>query len=235
MQARKLSRQQARPFCLSLHIRHPSLEPAQISRELECEPDEAFGAGEPRKSRGGAGAAGVHCETYWVARLDPGLWRPPFSRKTRAASAASSATGTLDAIESIRARTHSALAELTPKEARVFRMRFRIDSGPRSERQQPVDRLARIEQLMALAREQGEPAEPLSEALHLLCFRFALRHAAFFKRLREEGGSVRLLVTLSPEAVRGLTILPQVSERLGELGIHLELVFAGASAAPEEA
>jgi hypothetical protein len=56
---------------LSLHIRHPTLEPAQISRELRWEPVESFAIGEPCKSSLGKGLSPrLHTESYWVATLD---------------------------------------------------------------------------------------------------------------------------------------------------------------------
>jgi hypothetical protein len=67
----------------------------------------------------------------------------------------------------------------------------------------------------------------LAWVLHLVCSRFARQHASFFARIREAGGSVRLLVTLSSQAVHGLSIRPELSSRLAQLGIHLELALAG--------
>jgi hypothetical protein len=56
---------------LSLHIRHPTLEPAEISREMRWQPVESFAVGEPCKSSTGAGLAPrMHTESYWVATLD---------------------------------------------------------------------------------------------------------------------------------------------------------------------
>ncbi len=71
-------------FRLSLHIRHPSVSPEDISRELRLEADESFAAGEPRRSRRTAASESVHSETYWVATLDPELW-PPTAPPTRVA------------------------------------------------------------------------------------------------------------------------------------------------------
>jgi hypothetical protein len=76
MEARKLSTWSQRPFQLSLRIRHPSLDPAEISRELRLEPEHSFRAGEPRHSRSGLGSTGVHAETYWLGTLDSSIWNP---------------------------------------------------------------------------------------------------------------------------------------------------------------
>lgn len=70
----KASRPPGPSFRLSLHIRHPSIGPADISRELELEADESFAAGQPRRSPSGAALESVHCETYWAAALEPPPW-----------------------------------------------------------------------------------------------------------------------------------------------------------------
>jgi hypothetical protein len=58
---------------LSLRIRHPSMDPALISRELAIQAEHSFRAGEPRHSRSGL-APSVHGETYWLGVLEPSTW-----------------------------------------------------------------------------------------------------------------------------------------------------------------
>ena len=74
MEARKLSKSQPPPFQLSLRIRHPSIDPADLSRELQLQAEYSFRAGEPRHSRSGLLPESVHAETYWLAILDPTSW-----------------------------------------------------------------------------------------------------------------------------------------------------------------
>ena len=70
MEARRAS-QPAYPFQLSLRIRHPSIDPALISRELQIEPEHSFRAGDPRESaRSGSVVTPVHVDSYWLATLD---------------------------------------------------------------------------------------------------------------------------------------------------------------------
>lgn len=95
----------AAPFQLSLHVRHPSVDPQEISRELSLEAVECFRAGEPRQSRSGVAATAVHGETYWVAVVDPMGWSAP----------------------SVVAQ--HMLAGLLPQEAKVLRTRFGLDEG----------------------------------------------------------------------------------------------------------
>ena len=70
MEARRAS-QPSYPFQLSLRVRHPSIDPAQISRELQIEPEHSFRAGEPRESARSVAATAVHVDSYWLATLDP--------------------------------------------------------------------------------------------------------------------------------------------------------------------
>jgi len=59
-------------FSIALRVRHPSIDPAEVTRRLGIEPQHAWRAGEPRHDDG-AGSA-LHRETYWVGLLKP----PPF-------------------------------------------------------------------------------------------------------------------------------------------------------------
>ncbi len=74
MEARKLSNQSP-PFQLSLRIRHPSIDPALLSRELAIDPEHSFRAGEPRRSSSGHAPSTVHGQTYWLGILNPAMWR----------------------------------------------------------------------------------------------------------------------------------------------------------------
>ncbi len=74
MQARKLAKSELRPFQLSLRIRHPSMDPADFSREFEIEPEHFFRAGDLRRQRSGIAPASEHAESYWLGALDPSKW-----------------------------------------------------------------------------------------------------------------------------------------------------------------
>lgn len=70
MEARDLSREPVPAFELAIRIRHPSLDPADISRELRLEPEHSFRAGDPRSSSSGIAATSVHAESYWLSHID---------------------------------------------------------------------------------------------------------------------------------------------------------------------
>ncbi len=63
--------QQVYPFQLSLRIRHPSIDPESISRELQIEPEHSFRAGDRREAARSLTATPTHVESYWLATLDP--------------------------------------------------------------------------------------------------------------------------------------------------------------------
>jgi hypothetical protein len=69
MEARDISPAHSQPFQISLRIRHPSIDPETISRELRVEPEYSFKAGEPRESGSGMAATTVHAESYWLGSL----------------------------------------------------------------------------------------------------------------------------------------------------------------------
>jgi hypothetical protein len=50
------------------------MDPADISKALDVEPEHSFRAGQPRHSKSGLVPAAVHTESYWLAPLDPASW-----------------------------------------------------------------------------------------------------------------------------------------------------------------
>ena len=56
-------------FTMSLRIRHPHVEPAEITRNLGIEPQHTWRAGEPRRDSAGGEIGGQYRETYWMGRL----------------------------------------------------------------------------------------------------------------------------------------------------------------------
>jgi hypothetical protein len=162
----KLATRQLPPFQLSLRIKHPSMDPADISKELSIEPEHSFRAGQPRQSKSGLGGAAVYTESYWLAPLDPTSWfgNPSFAEPLK----------------------------------------------------------------LAITQEHinAAIASNLTGALGLCMARFSKAHAALLHRIRSEGGEISLLVTLSSAAANTFSLLPHVSQILGELGITLEFEIA---------
>jgi len=71
MEARRASPQPSYPFQLSLRIRHPSIDPEQISLRLGIVAEHSFRAGQPRET-GRSSVTPVHAESYWLGTLEPG-------------------------------------------------------------------------------------------------------------------------------------------------------------------
>jgi hypothetical protein len=195
MQVRKRSIAQATPYQLSLHVRHPSVDPAEISRELGLEATESFRAGEPRQSRSGLAATAVHGETYWVSVLDPMVWSAPAALAGRLARSA----GAEERAQTGSEVTKQFLAALLPQEAKMLRARFGL--------------------------EEGDPMTPgsLGWGIVLVCYCMAVRHGAFLARLREQGGSLTLLAAVQAEALEGLRITPEMGQQLHALALTVKI------------
>jgi hypothetical protein len=80
MEARRISTDYSEAFRLALRVRHPSMDPAELSRAFAIEPEYSFRAGSVRPSRSGTTTASVRSESYWLGELkatEPPLG-PPF-------------------------------------------------------------------------------------------------------------------------------------------------------------
>jgi hypothetical protein len=192
MPAPKASRLPEPSFRLSLHIRHPSIGPEDISRELELEADESFAAGQPRRSPSGTALESVYCETYWAAALEPHPWF--------ATAGGWSPASPPRAPKRIAIRRSEAL-------------RAAVRSAPPEE----------WSQLFTAGARAG--AQNLGFMLSAICGWLCLRHGEFLRRIAAEGGSLTLRVTVSPRALQGFRILPQMSQWSSELGMTLEFEY----------
>jgi hypothetical protein len=56
-------------FTISLRMRHPSIDPSQITRTLGIEPQHTWKVGDSRRGAAGGSLQGVYRESYWMARL----------------------------------------------------------------------------------------------------------------------------------------------------------------------
>ena len=260
MRAQKLSRLSAPSFRLSLHIRHPSMDPADISRELLCDADESFKAGEPRKSRSGLPVASVYAETYWAATLEPTFWGTIGKRGKHEAAIddvlapdqnPDAQSADLERVAYVAGRMsdlpedrHSRLKQLIARgHAQGYLTHAQIKEHLPSEITEPVQ----IEDVVNTLSDMGIPVHKtapidvpvqaqlaavmrsMGGVIALICARLSVRHESFLSRVRTEGGGVRLVVTLSPNAVRGFSLAPETALRLGQLGIEIEFEFAADS------
>lgn len=56
-------------FTMSLRIRHPHIDPAEITRRLDIVPQHTWRAGDPRLDPSGGELKGEYRESYWMGRL----------------------------------------------------------------------------------------------------------------------------------------------------------------------
>jgi len=101
MEAKKLAKPAPHPFHLSIRIRHPSIDPAELSRELGIEPEHSFRAGDPRPSRSAMTPASVRTESYWLGALDSGELDVAFLRHLKLEAAPQFATAAAAATQSL--------------------------------------------------------------------------------------------------------------------------------------
>lgn len=133
MEARELPQPQA--FELVLRIRHPAMDPEEISAELQISAEHSFKAGEPRKGPGsGASGVSVHNETYWLATLNPGWWPADVSLHSYIPGLALSATtGSTEAIgdmaKTVLGRALSMCATRFMRLHREFFQRIQSEGG----------------------------------------------------------------------------------------------------------
>jgi hypothetical protein len=61
-------------YKISLRVRHPSMDPAEITCTLRFPPSRSWKANEPRSTPSGQLLGGVWPETYWTAKVASGEW-----------------------------------------------------------------------------------------------------------------------------------------------------------------
>lgn len=64
-------------YMMSLSIRHPRIDPAEITLALRIEPQHTWRAGDLRRDSAGTELAGTHRESYWMGRL---MTKPELAR-----------------------------------------------------------------------------------------------------------------------------------------------------------
>lgn len=126
MEARDISRPSPEPYRISLRIRHPSIDPATISRELKLEPEHCFRAGDPRESSSGSALTAAHAESYWLGALPAATGLAGFSgsrtmigRERLQSASSGSISAALDLIVSFLRQHSEFIRKLENEEAQV--------------------------------------------------------------------------------------------------------------------
>jgi hypothetical protein len=58
-------------FAMSLGVRHPDIDPAQITRALGLQPGHVWCKGEERTDSAGQALGGTHRASYWLCEITP--------------------------------------------------------------------------------------------------------------------------------------------------------------------
>jgi hypothetical protein len=193
-----------------LRIKHPALDPGEITQTLKIEPEETIARG-PSVSRG---VRRLHSESYWLAELSFPSRAELAAEAVRAASRKSSFkkadTSKLQKLTAgLSDFTSPKLSELGEHAAPHSRGRSR-DSRPRSRGVKEEDafdfgRVPAFQEFLLLTRIGTLGA-----------------HQEFFRRIRAEGGSVTLLVH-RPDLTAPFTVSAELARRLADLEIDLEI------------
>jgi hypothetical protein len=69
MEARQVPDESVAQAQVSLRIRHPTIDPDEISTAIGVRPEHCFKSGDPARGR-----RGLHTQTYWLAHIAPGSW-----------------------------------------------------------------------------------------------------------------------------------------------------------------
>ncbi|MBS0378128.1 MAG: DUF4279 domain-containing protein [Proteobacteria bacterium] len=59
-------------FTISLRLRHPDIDPNEITDALGIEPQHTWRAGDPRRDPDGGALVGAYRDSYWMGRLMDG-------------------------------------------------------------------------------------------------------------------------------------------------------------------
>lgn len=113
MEASQVAEPSPAPVQLSLRIRHPAIDPDEISAALGLEPEHCFKAGDARIARSERRIAGQHTQTYWLAPVSPETWADPIepsflgaiAAKNPIRNLASSAQDREAAVRNLRSRS----------------------------------------------------------------------------------------------------------------------------------
>ncbi|HEX5420316.1 MAG TPA: DUF4279 domain-containing protein [Gammaproteobacteria bacterium] len=185
-----------------MRIKHPALDPDEITRALGINPEETISKGES-VSRG---VRRVHTESYWLAELSFPSKDEIVAEAVRAAS-----QGLSFDVDTPKLRKLSAgLPDFTSPKLSSLRERAgqRFDPNPAGDE-------------IGAAFELG-PNTVSQEFALLARLRKLKSHQAFFGRIRAEGGTVSLLLQRTHHDAP-FTLTSELAHRLADLDIDLEI------------
>jgi hypothetical protein len=203
-----------------LRIKHPLLDPDEITRTLGIEPEETIARG-PSVSRG---VRRVHSDSYWLAELSFPSREEIAAEAVRLASQKSSFKVDTSKLQKLTA----GLSDFTSPKLSTLKEQAAV-----KERAALEEHTSRRERagVRSKTRPRGSKTEddfdfgriPAFQEFLLLTRLGALEcHRDFFHRVRAEGGSVTLLVH-RPDLAAPFTMSSELARRLAALEADLEI------------
>jgi hypothetical protein len=113
-------------FMMSLRIRHPRIDPAEITRALGIQPQHDWRAGDLRLDSSGDEIAGMRRESYWMGRLttEPALARDRVSVESQIEHTLGTLRRCFDFFETLKAGGGSAELHVSLYAREEFRLEF---------------------------------------------------------------------------------------------------------------
>ena len=117
-------------FIMSLRIRHPRIDPAEITRALCIEPQHTWRAGDVRLDSAGTELGGRHRESYWMGRLmaKPELARDDVGVESEILRTLGILRRSTDLLESLKEQGGSAELHVSLYARDEFRLEFLPES-----------------------------------------------------------------------------------------------------------
>ncbi|MEJ0037714.1 MAG: DUF4279 domain-containing protein [Gammaproteobacteria bacterium] len=141
-------------FTMSLRVRHPQVEPAEVTRALGMEPQHSWRAGEQRRDAGGGALGGTYQESLWMCALmaHPELATDSVGVESELLHAINTLRRSLDFLQSLRAS-----GGVTELHISIFaRQEFRLEL--------PADSLVVLGQMgITMALEVNPHSSPMAQ------------------------------------------------------------------------
>jgi hypothetical protein len=117
-------------FMMSLRIRHPRIDPAEITRVLGIDAQHTWRAGDVRRDAAGDELAGRHRESYWMGRLmtKPELAQDQVSVESEIMHTLGTLRRCFDFLETLKAEGGSAELHISLYAREEFRLEFLPES-----------------------------------------------------------------------------------------------------------
>jgi len=117
-------------FLMSLRIRHPRIDPEEITKALGIQAQHTWRAGDPRRSSADEELGGTHRESYWMGRLmaEPELARDHVSVESEIMHTLGTLRRCFDFLTTLKAEGGSVELQVSLYAREEFRLEFLPES-----------------------------------------------------------------------------------------------------------